>query len=194
MAILRIIHCIFAWASDEIPTATALFWGPAQKRRNTAELRTSLYELTGSGLQTLCNEILTAIPIAYMLGVQNPTVLYRTSLCDELTGSEKWSEMAAAELDVLLQANIWIFSLWLSRHIGFSTSYVVHYSKCFQSIAEHLKWRRGLPSKFRCYKICKQRYEYLRFDAAAILGFRFGRRPTVFQQFPLDCWTPKTGE
>ena len=31
VVILRIIHCIFAsmLASDEIPTATTLFWGPA---------------------------------------------------------------------------------------------------------------------------------------------------------------------
>ena len=30
-------------------------------------------------------------------------------------------------------------------------------------------WR--YPSKFRCYHVCKPRYEYFRFGAAAILDF-----------------------
>ena len=47
MVILRIIHCIFAsiLAVDEIQIATALFL----VSHNTAELRTSLREQTGSG-------------------------------------------------------------------------------------------------------------------------------------------------
>ena len=38
-------------------------------------------------------------------------------------------------------------------------------------------WR--YPSKFRCYHVCKLRYEYFRFGAAAILDFfhfRFSHR------------------
>ena len=136
------------------------------------------------------NEISTAIPMFW--GSSNPTVLW-TSLC-ELTGSRKWSKMAAAEPEVLLQAEIWIFPLRFGRHIGFSTSgLVVQYSKCFHSIAGPRKWGAS-----RRYLVAISSVSWditISTSAAAILDFSLPVWSysilSVSILFPLDCCTSK---
>ena len=137
-----------------------------------------------------CSQISTTIPM--FLCSSNPTVIW-TSLC-ELTGSGKKSKMAAAEPEVLLQAEIWIFPLRFGRHIGFSTSgLVVQYSKCFHSIAGPRKW--GASRRY-LVAISSVSWDITIFtSAAAILDFSLPVWSysilSVLILFPLDCWTSK---
>ena len=104
--------------------------------------------------------------------------------------------MAAAEPEVLLQAEIWIFPLRFGRHIGFSTfGLVVPYSKCFHSIAGPRKWGAS-----RRYLVAISSVSWgitISTSAAAILDFSLPVWSysilSVLILFPLDCWTSKIG-